>query len=120
MASGQGNEPSSQASNPFCRATSKIVRLHNTQLDLPRLRTRSVGQVMPVKVQTASLVPVGVTAKWVVDVLVGVSGDGTETAGLVKEVAPGVGVLEEGRGLFAEEDMMKGKRNKNMNIGQEV
>ena len=124
MASGQGNEPSSQASNPCCRAMREIVWLHNTQLDLPRLRLRSVGQVMPEKVQMVSLAPVGVKAKWVVDVVVGVPGNGTEMAGVVDEVAPGVGVLEEGRGLFAEEDMMKGerkrKRNENTNIGQEV
>ena len=66
-----------------------------------------MGQVMPAKVQTASRAPVGVTARWVGEVLVGVPGDGTETVGVVEEVAPGVGVLEEGRGLFAEEDMMK-------------
>ena len=98
MASGQGNEPSSQASNPCCRVMREIVQLHNTQLDLPRSRSRSVGQVMSEKVQMVSLVPVGVTAKWVVNIVVGMPGDGTEMAGVVDKVAPGVGVLEEGRG----------------------
>ena len=65
-----------------------------------------MGQVMPEKVQTASLAPVGVTAKWLGDVLA----SGTERDGVVEEAVVGAGVLEEGKGLFAEDDIVKEER----------
>ena len=65
---------------------------------------RSMGQVMPEKVQTASLAPVGVTAKWVGDVLA------SGMDGVVEEAVVGAGVLEEGKGLFAEDDIVKEER----------
>lgn len=61
--SGQGRDPSSQGSNP-CRSASRVsFLLHSTQLDFPRSRIKSDGQVESFRVKAVRCVPLEVTLK---------------------------------------------------------